>query len=300
MTTKHNKKQVSNSIIAKPITFIICACVLVIVTIASSITSLVLSQNNKDTKGDDAVDVEQQEELQPTIEQVKADDMSGIYGNFTSKIDVTKISPVVASDPSSIEYINQYNQSNEPLSLNYFGLVRNGKIVEQISILTPCYSVDGYTIDNKGVLKRSDGTSTKTNAAKSSTNEYAKYGAFVCQSNIVELPINLPNGAKVRPDLGSSYNGKIDEENGKLYLDITWSILADGTDVYYSSSDYDGYQWTVQNADNETIRTYLVKLVPMLSDGQLEFLNTWKSRIDANKEQDVQWLATGGITRWDE
>ena len=88
----------------------------------------------------------------------------------------------------------------------------------------------------------------------------------------------------MRPDLGSSYNGKIDEENGKLYLDIAWSILADGTDVYYSSSDYDGYQWTVQNADNETIRTYLVKLVPMLSDGQLEFLNTWKSRIDANKE----------------
>lgn len=281
MTAKHNKKQVSNSIIAEPITFIVCACVLVIVTVASFIISLVLSQNNNDTK-DDTTDIEQ-EEVQLVIEQVKANDMPGIYGNITSKIDITKIDPVVASDSSSIEYINQYNQSNEPLSLNYFGLVRNGKIVEQISILTPCYSVDGYSIDSKGTLKRTDGTSTKTNAAMSSTNEYAKYGAFVCQSDIVELLINLPSGTKVRPDLGSSYNGKIDEKNGKLYLDIAWSILADGTDVYYNSGDYNGYQWTIQNADNETVRTYLVKLVPMLSDGQLEFLDNWKTRIDAKK-----------------
>lgn len=283
MAIKQDKTIKFNSANSKPVAFMACAFALIAVTIASSITSLVLSRNNEEVSEDSIADTEQQEELQPVIEQIKASDMPGIYGNFTSKVDITKINPVVASDPSSIAYINEHNQSNEPLMSRYFGLVRNGRIVEQISILTPCYSVDGYTIDGNGMLKRTDGTSTKTSAAMSSANEYATYGAFVCQSDTVELSINLPNGAKVRPDLGSSYEGSVDEENGKLYLDIAWSILADGTDVYYSSSDYDGYQWTIQNADNKTVRIYLVKLVPMLSDGQLEFLDNWKTRIDAKK-----------------
>lgn len=282
MTTKHSKKPASNSAITKPITFVICVCVLVIVTVASSITSLVLSQNNKDIK-DDMVNIEQ-EELQPVTKQVKADDMPGIYGNFTAKIDVTKIAPELASNPASLKAIEEYNQNPQALPSGYFGLVKNGKLVEQISILTPCSSAVTYSIDNNGLLKRDDGKSTKTNAAMSSSNKYAQYGAFLCQSHTVEIPINLPDGTQVRPDLGGSYRTKIDEENGKLYVDIEWSILADGTDVYYSSSDYDGHRWTIQDDNNKTIRTYLIKLVPMLSDGQLELLNNWKSRIDAKNK----------------
>ncbi len=279
MATKRDASPILKSINIRPVAFVICTCILIAITITSSIVSLALSQNNEQHQNGNITNITQ-EETQPTIEQVKSADMPGIYGDFTAKIDVTKIAPELASNPANLKAIEEYNQNPQALPSSYFGLVKDGRLVEQISILTPCSSVAAYSVDSNGLLKRDDGKSTKTNAAMSSSNKYAQYGAFLCQSHTVELPINLPNGTKVRPDLGSSYKTKIDEENGKLYMDIEWSILADGTDVYYNSNDYDGYQWTIQDANNKTVRTYLVKLVPMLSDNQQNLLNAWKNMID--------------------
>lgn len=271
MSSKHNidnKVSALSRVNIKSIAFAIYIFVLIVIMTASSVISVILIRNDKTAQNDDSVIKTEQQEKPLIIKQVKSTEMPGIYENFTAKIDITKLNSDMASDPNTIKTVNEYNQANQSLPSTYFGLVRDGRFIEQILILTPCSST---------------GKISKTNASMSSTNEYAKYGAFICQSHTVEIPINLPNGAKIRPDLGSSYETKIDAANEKLYMDISWSILADGTDVYYSSSDYNGYQWTIQNADNKTVRTYLVKLVPMLSDEQLEFLDDWKSRIDAKK-----------------
>lgn len=224
---------------------------------------------------------EEQEEKPLAVKQVNLADMPGIYGKATVKINAAKLPFNVT--PDLTKEIDEFNQTNQETPMLYFGLARGGKIIEQIRIPLACASDGGYSFDSRGMLKRADGASTSTSATMSSANKYAKYGAFICQSHTVEIPISLPNGAHVRADLGSSYKTRADEKNGKLYMDVTWSILADGSDVYYSGGDYDGYQWTIQDKNNETIRTYLVRLIPMFSDDQQDFLDRWKSRIDTGR-----------------
>lgn len=160
-------------------------------------------------------------------------------------------------------------------------IMRDGMMSTQIIIPVSCaWNTNDYTVNSSGYLRKSDGSSTRTDTTMLSDNKYAKYGAVTCEAETVKVKYDLPEGYTYHPNLGGAYRASNDEEKHELSIHVKMSIFADQKEGFYSSSDIDGYQFNVYDSNNKKVESYFIKLTPKFDSDQYNFLRNWEVRID--------------------
>lgn len=160
-------------------------------------------------------------------------------------------------------------------------IMRDGVISTQITIPVSCaWNTNDYTVNSSGYLRKSDGSSTRTDTTMLSDNKYAKYGAVTCETETVKVRYDLPEGYTYHPNLGGAYRASNDEEKHELSIHVKMSIFANQKEGFYSSSDIDGYQFNIYDSNNNKVESYFIKLTPKFDSDQYNFLRNWEVRID--------------------
>lgn len=160
-------------------------------------------------------------------------------------------------------------------------IMRDGMMSTQITIPVSCaWNTNDYTVNSSGYLRKSDGSSTRTDTTMLSDNKYAKYGAVTCETETVKVKYDLPEGYTYHPNLGGAYRASNDEEKHELSIHVKMSIFANQKEGFYSSSDIDGYQFNIYDSDNKKVESYFIKLTPKFDSDQYNFLRNWEVRID--------------------
>ncbi len=160
-------------------------------------------------------------------------------------------------------------------------IMRDGMMSTQITIPVSCaWNTNDYTVNSSGYLRKSDGSSTRTDTTMSSDNKYAKYGAVTCETETVKVKYDLPEGYTYHPNLGGAYRASNDEEKHELSIHVKMSIFANQKEGFYSSSDIDGYQLNIYDSNNKKVDSFFIKLTPTFDSNQYNFLRNWEVRID--------------------
>ncbi len=160
-------------------------------------------------------------------------------------------------------------------------IMRDGMISTQITIPVSCaWNTNDYTVNSSGYLRKSDGSTTRTDTTMGSDDKYAKYGAVICETETVRLKYSLPEGYTSHPNLGGAYRVNNDEEKRELSVHVKMSVFADGKEGFYFSDDADGYQFNIYDENNKRVESFYIKLIPKFNDDQYNFLRSWKVEID--------------------
>lgn len=160
-------------------------------------------------------------------------------------------------------------------------IMRDGMMSTQIIIPVSCaWNTKDYTVNSSGYLRKSDGSTTRTDTTMGSNDKYAKYGAVTCETETVRLKYSLPEGYTSHPNLGGAYRVNNDEEKQELNVHVKMSIFADGKEGFYFSDDADGYQFNIYDENNKKAESFYIKLVPKFNNDQYNFLRDWRIKID--------------------